>query len=71
MVKQHGRYAAAHYLLRWWVYVVLVVLQDFLMKEFEHPIDYDLDAALPRLKTWGLVRENNQVGCCTPRPLCV
>lgn len=31
------------------------------MKEFEHPIDYDLDAALPRLKTWGLVKENNQV----------
>lgn len=34
--------------------------EDFLMKEFEHPIDYDLDAALPRLKTWGLVKENSQ-----------
>jgi hypothetical protein len=38
-----------------------VCAQDFLLKEFEHPIDYDLEAALPRLKTWGLVRENHQV----------
>jgi hypothetical protein len=35
--------------------------EDFLYKEFDHPIDYDLDAALPRLKRWGLLRENAQV----------
>jgi hypothetical protein len=38
--------------------------EDFLYKEFDHPIDYDLDAALPRLKRWGLLRENTQVWCC-------
>jgi len=39
-------------------------MQDFLLKEFEHPIDYDLDAALPRLQTWGLIKKNHQVGLC-------
>eukprot|EP00882_Tetradesmus_deserticola_P019247 GHRQ01020705.1.p1 GENE.GHRQ01020705.1~~GHRQ01020705.1.p1 ORF type:complete len:355 (+),score=176.40 GHRQ01020705.1:581-1645(+) len=34
--------------------------EDFLYKEFDHPIDYDLDAALPRLKRWGLLHENAQ-----------
>lgn len=34
--------------------------EDFLSKEFDHPIDYDLEAALPRLKRWGLLRENAQ-----------
>lgn len=34
--------------------------EDFLLKEFEHPIDYDLDAALPRLQTWGLIKKNHQ-----------
>lgn len=37
--------------------------EDFLYKEFDHPIDYDLKAALPRLQRWGLVRENPQVSC--------
>jgi hypothetical protein len=32
-----------------------------LMKEFEHPIDYDLEAALPRLQAWSLVKVNTQV----------
>lgn len=35
--------------------------EDFLYKEFNHPIDYDIAAALPRLKRWGLVRTNQQV----------
>jgi hypothetical protein len=38
------------------------VCEDFLAKEFDHPIDYRLDAALPRLQRWGLLRENEQVG---------
>ena len=42
--------------------------EDFLSKEFDHPIDYDLEAALPRLKRWGLLRENAQV-CCMRRCL--
>lgn len=41
--------------------------EDFLSKEFDHPIDYDLEAALPRLKRWGLLRENAQV--CLYAPL--
>lgn len=41
--------------------LLLLLLQDFLLKEFDHPIDYDLEAALPRLKSWGLVHDNNQV----------
>lgn len=48
------------------------VLQEFLMKEFEHPIDYALESALPRLEAWGLVTINSQVrhncwccACCT------
>jgi hypothetical protein len=31
------------------------------MKEFEHPIDYALESALPRLEAWGLVNINSQV----------
>jgi hypothetical protein len=56
------------------------MLQDFLLKEFEHPIDYALESALPRLQAWGLVTINSQVGtvaccwrlyslgCCSCRP---
>lgn len=40
---------------------LVIVLQDFLMKEFEHPIDYALESALPRLQAWGLVTINSQV----------
>lgn len=43
-------------------WLCVAVVQDFLLKEFEHPIDYDLHAALPRLQTWGLVKKNHQVG---------
>jgi hypothetical protein len=35
------------------------------MKEFEHPIDYALESALPRLQAWGLVTINSQVGAVT------
>jgi hypothetical protein len=50
------------------------LLQDMLMKEFEHPIDYDLEAALPRLQAWGLVNVNTQVRwhehACVPSDTC-
>jgi hypothetical protein len=32
------------------------------MKEFAHPIDYDLESALPRLQAWGLIEFDHQVG---------
>lgn len=38
--------------------------EDFLVKEFDSAIDYDVAAALPRLKRWGLVRTNQQVRYC-------
>lgn len=41
--------------------LLYLTLQDMLMKEFEHAIDYDLEAALPRLQAWGLVNVNTQV----------
>lgn len=44
--------------------------EDFLYKEFNHPIDYDVAAALPRLKRWGLVRGNQQVRDCSSYTTC-
>lgn len=41
------------------------------MKEFDHPIDYALESALPRLQAWGLVTVNSQVRCMTVYDLTV
>eukprot|EP00879_Flechtneria_rotunda_P009320 GHRR01009757.1.p1 GENE.GHRR01009757.1~~GHRR01009757.1.p1 ORF type:complete len:399 (+),score=148.54 GHRR01009757.1:1103-2299(+) len=37
-----------------------VACEEFLYKDFDHAIDYELASALPRLKSWRLVHENAQ-----------
>jgi hypothetical protein len=36
--------------------------EEFLMKEFDQGIDYQVEEALPRLQRWGLVIRDSQVG---------
>jgi hypothetical protein len=35
--------------------------EDFLVKEFDQGIDYQVEEALPRLERWGLVTRDEQV----------